>query len=222
MLKSTTKDFRKYFLLQFTKEMIKATDTYKTLSIKKQVKITLQNKENRPPVQLYRTPPRVPIRKVVNKMIRQKTHRDDRRVAQMKDEQPFENFFKPDAMRRGPSVLKIPELSLPQTVQYIRPVAGQKEIDLGKLNPLIRDPLVRTIECNGPDQKVVVTGAMGRKATPITLAKEDIDNVVSNFSEASRIPAQEGFYKVAVGRLIISAIISKIVGSKFIITKLRA
>ncbi len=221
MLKQTDNDFRKYFLLKFTKEIIKATETYRSQILKKHVQITIKENEKRPPINIYKTPPRAPIRNIVRNMIMQKVHRDTQSIKQMKKE-PFENFFKPSSMKpRMPAVLKIPDLALPSTVQYLQPVPGQKEVDLGKVNPLISDPLVRTIECNGSNENIVVDGVMGRKETKIVLTKEEIDDIINNFSAASHIPAQEGFFKVAVGRLILSAIVSKVIGSKFIIRKMR-
>lgn len=214
MLKSTSSNFKKYFLLQFTKELIQATETYKSLVIKKQVKEVVHRKPLPPPRA------QMPVRKRVHQIVRARTHRDRERISQMQGE-PFANFFKPESMRAGPPVvLKIPELALPQTVKSITPTTRRENIDLGKLNPLVNDPLVKTIECSGPEEKVVVTGRMGRKNTSITLTKEDIDSIVSKFSEATKIPAQEGFFKVAFGNLLFSAIISKIISSKFIITKM--
>ena len=88
-----------------------------------------------------------------------------------------------------------------------------------KLNPLIKDPAVRTIEVN-PDEKVIVTGTMGTKPTSIILSKEDIDKIIKKFSETAKIPVYEGIFRVVVGKLILSAIISDVVGSKFIIKKM--
>jgi hypothetical protein len=65
-----------------------------------------------------------------------------------------------------------------------------------------------------------VQGAMGTKKTGIVLSKEEIDETVQRFSRETRIPIQEGIFKVVVGNLIFLAIISEIVGSKFIIKKM--
>ena len=118
--------------------------------------------------------------------------------------------------------LRIPEPHLPETVRDIRPTPTNREIDLGKLNPLINDSLVKTIEYSGVNDKIIVTGGMGRKSTAISLTKEEADEIVNRFSYASRIPVHEGFFRVALGRLILSAVISNVesIGSKFIITKL--
>jgi len=193
--------------------MIKATETYKKAIISKQVKKVIHRKP------IPQRPVIIPVKKTVHRLVRERSHRDSQRVSKMQEE-PFANFFRPETMRRAPTVLRIPDLALPPTVQNIRPETREEQIDLGKLNSLVKYPLVKTLECNGPNEKIVVTGKMGRRNTPVTLTKEEVESVISKFSESTKIPYQEGFFKVAFGRLMISAIISKIIGSKFIITKM--
>ncbi len=118
--------------------------------------------------------------------------------------------------------LLIAEPKLPPHLEYLKPVpVTTTEIDLFKLNPIMKDPAVRVIEGN-PDEKVKVTGVMGAKQTDIVLNKEDIDRIISKFAELSKIPASEGIYRVAVGNLVLSAVISEVIGSKFVIRKVIA
>jgi hypothetical protein len=140
----------------------------------------------------------------------------------LKMKSPRIELKEPMPMQRRPlPVLRIPEPKLPPEFQYLQPFPTQKEIDLGKLNPLIRDPFVRTIECNGADKKIIVTGSMGRKPTNTILSEEEIEDIVDRFSKATRIPVNPGVYKVVIGKLILSAVLSDIVGSKFIIRKMK-
>ena len=46
-------------------------------------------------------------------------------------------------------MLRIPEIRLPPRLQYLRPRPTELEIDLAKLNPLVKDQAVKIIECNG-------------------------------------------------------------------------
>ena len=119
---------------------------------------------------------------------------------------------------RGPLV--IPEPILPQRFQYLRPYATSFEMDLGKLNPLLKDPLVEIIEGNGPYEHVMVIGSMGRKPTDIILSQEEMDEIVRKFSKTSKIPIHIGIYRVVVGGLILLAIVSEVINSKFIIKKI--
>ena len=109
---------------------------------------------------------------------------------------------------------------MPSHLEYLRPVPGPNvEIDLSKINPLIKDPAVRIIEGN-PNERVIVNGSMGTRPTSILLNKEDIDQIINKFSETAKIPVNEGIYKVVVGNLILSAVISEVVGSRFVIRKI--
>lgn len=118
--------------------------------------------------------------------------------------------------------LWVPEPRLPEHIQYLRPTPINKIIDLGKLNPLIRDPFVKTIECQGPGQNLIVKGRMGIKRTATILNKEEINEIIEKFSRDTKIPAHEGVFKVVSGRLIFMAIISEVAESKFTINKMPA
>jgi hypothetical protein len=114
----------------------------------------------------------------------------------------------------------IPDSRLPPHIQYLKPIPINKEIDLAKLNPLVNDLKVKLIECQGDGQNIIVKGGMGVKKTPIILSKEEIDDVIQRFSRETKIPAQEGIFKVTAGRLILTAIISETVGTKLVIKKM--
>jgi hypothetical protein len=116
--------------------------------------------------------------------------------------------------------LKIPESKFPVHLQYIKPVPMNNEIELGKLNPLITDPMVRIIECYGPGENIVVQGNMGTKKTGIILDREEIDTIIQRFSRETKIPIEEGIFKVVAGKLMILAIVSGVVASKFTIKKM--
>ncbi len=118
-------------------------------------------------------------------------------------------------------ILRIPETRLPPQFAYLKPTAEKEvEINLEKLNPLLYDPAVNVIESNGPEQAIIVRGAMGTKPTNIILSKDEITEIIQIFSKKSKIPANEGAVKIALGKYILSAIISEEYGSRFIIQKL--
>lgn len=230
MLKQTSKNFKKFFLLEFTKELIRSTEAYKELRIKKEVKKVIHEKLIKP----VPSQEKLVKKHILRGAIKEKIKRDSEMLSQLKKEEvlsEFKKFYsltkpvKPSLLRAPfsytiPAPLKIPESRLPETVQYLRPIPTTRVIDLGKLNPLIRDPFVKVIECNGADEKIIVMGTMGRKSTKIILTKEEIDNIINKFSEAAKIPVHEGVFKVVFGRLIFSAIVSEIISSKFLIRKM--
>jgi hypothetical protein len=122
----------------------------------------------------------------------------------------------------GARVLRIPAPKLPKGFEHLKPMPIHgKTIDLGKLNLFLQDPKVASIEINGPDEKVFVDGVMGKKPTSVVLAKEEIDEIINKFSSATKIPASEGIYRVVFGNLMLLAIISNVIGSKFVIKKIQ-
>jgi hypothetical protein len=118
-------------------------------------------------------------------------------------------------------MLFIPESSLPKHLENLRPVPSLEkfDIDLGKINLLINDPAVQIIE-GSPNEQVRVIGRMGNRITKIILTREDIEIILNKFSDLSKIPIKEGIYKVACGNLLLSAVVSEIIGSKFVIKKI--
>ena len=121
----------------------------------------------------------------------------------------------------GYPVLRIPEPKLPPEFEYLKPIPTTKEIDLDKLNPLVNDPQVREIECEAPNKSIIVYGGMGKMPTGVVLSNSEIEDTIERFSRASKIPIDVGVYKVVVGNLIFSAIVSDVVPSRFLITKMK-
>ncbi len=189
MLKQTSDDFRLFFLIEFTKELIKNS----------------AKQDFFPDPFEIRQP-----QKIIKPYVKQLTPQEEQ----------IPVMQKPVQQKKKLIPLRIPELSLPPQLQYLRPVPDTSQIELGKLNPLIKDPAVSLIECRGPGENIIVKVGMGIKPTSIVLNKEEISQALKAFSDAARIPVQKGVFKVAVGRLIFSAISSEITGSKFIISKM--
>jgi len=100
------------------------------------------------------------------------------------------------------------------------PSAAPSGFDLTKLNFLVQDPRVTVIECPGPN-KLVIARTEGRIAvTKVYLSQEEITAVLDKFAKEARIPLIGGLFKAAVGNLVITAVTSDVVGSRFIITKI--
>jgi len=96
---------------------------------------------------------------------------------------------------------------------------AQDAINLKKLNLLASDHDVSIIECPGPDKLVLVKKNGQINLTKVSLSQEEMNQVIRNFSEKSRIPLMEGVFKARVGNFTISAIITQSAGSSFIIYK---
>ena len=211
MLKQTSKEFRKLFLLEFTKQLI---DAYAPEDIAKLERILRKEKKEG-----------TTIKQESKELVKSIIHEKEKELKFLgKEKTPLKRKldFKRNlySLNRIKPVLRIPETRLPQTFQYLKPTPTNTEIDLGKLNAFVQDPLVKVIACNGPDENIVVHGSMGTKPTNIILKKEEIDEIIKRFAEAAKIPQEEGIFKAVFGKLVLSAIISEAVGSKFVIRKI--
>jgi len=217
---------RKFILLEFTRQLIKNSIPQEV--IKLQTAIEKQREER-----LEKT------REIIKEKLREEdkdVYRKSivRKTAEISSPLEIINPFKekrvahfnpllPNTAQRNPPIrikLSIPETRFPAHIQYIKPIPMEKEIELGKINPLIKDYKVKIIECYGPGENIIVQGGMGTKKTGIILNEEEISSIIDRFSRETRIPIDEGIFKVVAGKLIFLAIISEIVGSKFIIKKM--
>jgi len=90
---------------------------------------------------------------------------------------------------------------------------------LNKIDHLIKDNGVQMIECPGAGKNVLVKARTRINTTRINLNEAEIKEVIDYFSKSTQIPVMGGILKAALGNLIISAIVSEHVGSRFIINK---
>ncbi len=200
--------FKKGFLLTFTKELIRHSARRDIIRLQN----IIESEEKGKPFSIVK--PETFFTKEISEI---KSPIQIKSISAAIARKPnLRQFTKPIAR---PSLF-IPEPKFPEYLEYLKPIpVSGVEIDLSKINLLIKDPAVRIIEVS-PDERVVVSGTMGTKPTDIILNKEDIDRIINKFSEVSKIPVSEGIYRVVVGNLILSAIISEVISSKFIIKKM--
>ncbi len=107
-----------------------------------------------------------------------------------------------------------------ETLPEVKPIPTPAKVDLGKINQLLNDPTVLSIECKGPDTNLIIKRPKEIRTTEYSLNLAEINEVIKSFSEKSKIPAVKGTFRVAVGKLVISATVSE--NPKFIITKMFA
>jgi hypothetical protein len=212
MLKQMPPGFPEYFLLKFTEEILRN-------SIKTSAKLKSPLVHHFQKTQIEERPINEP----------QKTQIEERPINEPQKIPLRKKFTRPISKETGPiftkepiqnKSLNIPRTTLPEHLQYMRPMPEELTMDLGSIDSLIRDPAVKIIECNGPDEKIIVKGAMGVKPTAITLREDEIESIINEFSQKSRIPIHEGIYHVAVGYFSLSTIISTVIPKKFIIKRM--
>lgn len=188
-------DFATIFLLEFTKALIENSGK------KNIIEITQKQKISSPKEIQYLEKIKTP-KKII------KTH--------MPVKTP-----EPRLHAKPRQVLTIPKPKLPSRFQNIVPVPTEINIDLGKLNPILQNPKAEAVECEGPNIPLRVIEKTKRNIiTKIALTKEEINQIIQTFSEKKKIPLIEGAYRIAAGNLILFAVVSNVVNSRFVIRKM--
>ena len=226
MLNNYSDEFKKIFLLEFTKQLIKNSSAapFSILETeikkeqqeeKKNIKKIINKQENPFAVELKKEFAHSEIPGKLE-FLNPKNERVDRFFEK--------RIFQPSIQNANPKlrILKIPSPRFPKNLQYLTPAPVRIEIDLNELNPLIKNQLIESIECNGPDEKLILNGAKGAKTIDLSLAENQIEAIIQKFSSLTKIPYETGVFNAAYGTLEISAIISEEVGSRFIIKRIRA
>jgi hypothetical protein len=124
-------------------------------------------------------------------------------------------------MRPSPSLKQIPR---PQHIQKKSPAIPRVILppevpNLGKLNFLLKDSRINAIECPGPGKNILVKRDGATQATQVSLEDEEIKNILDEFSTKTRIPVIGGLFKSAFGNMILSAVLSEFVGTRFMIQR---
>ena len=131
------------------------------------------------------------------------------------------------SFQKRPEKLIRKPIGIPSRIQALTTIQPQAQprpegFSLGKLDQLIRDPSIQLVECSGPNKNILVKRYNKTNTTRITLNQSEITDVIDIFSAKAKIPVVGGILKAAVGNLVISAVVSEFVGSRFIINKITA
>lgn len=133
----------------------------------------------------------------------------------------------PEGFAPSARVLERPQAPMPRVqamparayAQYQAPAAQAQIPTLEKLRQMILDPTVQSIECPGPDKFITVARYGMIQTTNIKLSKEEINDMLKEISLRVRIPLITGVYKVRYQNLLITAVISEFVGTRFVMQK---
>jgi len=126
--------------------------------------------------------------------------------------------------KQPPQQVQVQEFTMPVPTYTIpaAPLPLTQEINLpslSKLAELLLDQYTISIECPGPDKQLLVNKNGNITTTNISLTKEEIDAIISDFSAKTHIPLIQGTFKAVYARLLITAVVSDFVGTRFIIQK---
>lgn len=140
-------------------------------------------------------------------------------------QQPAQRIAQPLPIVQQAQFIPQEEDELTPTPSKIAPVPSSQNILLnsiykGKMAGLINDSSVLSIECLGQGIPLTIFRAGQKQRTKIILSKQEIENMLGEISSQTKIPLSEGIFKVIVNNLMINAIISDLIGTRFVIKKL--
>jgi hypothetical protein len=106
-----------------------------------------------------------------------------------------------------------------RTVQVPSNVSPHLDGEYGKLDGLFNDPSISSIECPGPGKPFLIIRAGQRQFTRVTMSPKEIKEFLEKIADEAKIPLIEGVFRAAVHDFSINAVISEIIGSRFVIKK---
>lgn len=109
-----------------------------------------------------------------------------------------------------------PELKLAIPGAPVPTIAG---INFSKLTPLIQNPTINTIECPGPYRNIIFRTYNIRKSSSLALSREEMQDLVMQFSKRAKVPVIEGLFRAWVDKFLISATVSRGQTTNFILQK---
>ena len=146
------------------------------------------------------------------------------------------NNFNKTRIIEIPNILSVPGRYQRRPIKKYNPPANYAQKNMGqqqspqqlaqtfgsyfsKIQFLIKDPAVTEIECQGPDKNLLVRKAGFIQLTKVILTEGEIIELLNYFSTKTKIPMVGGTLKAAADNLIMTGIISEILGPRFIIQK---
>ncbi|MFC1686119.1 hypothetical protein ACFLZZ_03815 [Nanoarchaeota archaeon] len=94
----------------------------------------------------------------------------------------------------------------------------ENTLDNSKIFQFIEDSLISIIECPGPDKKIKVKKVGGVILTEVSLTQQEISEILEYFSAQAKTPLTQ-IFKAKVRNLSMTAFVSPIAGTKFMILK---
>ena len=125
---------------------------------------------------------------------------------------------------RAPPVVQIQERPSKAVIAPVVMAEGVVDEDesYGKISPLLNDPSVSTIECLGANKELMIIRAGQKQKTRVVLNADEIKEVLQKVADETHIPLLEGVFRASVKGFSINAVVSEMVGSRFVIKKATA
>ncbi len=153
-----------------------------------------------------------PIKPIVNINMKNKLFQQS---PQIRMQYPFQ-------MPTHPQSFSIKQGFTPSIVSDVKSPAPNPLIlssAFAKINNLLKDPSIQSIECTGQGKPILVNKSGLIQTSNVILTKDEISSILEEISDKTKIPLIQGLFKAMLGNLIITAVISDFVGTRFIMQK---
>jgi len=132
--------------------------------------------------------------------------------------QTQQSYLQQSIPKQNSSPLQTPVYQQTVQQQYENPQQEVSGID--RIKFLLDDYTVSSIICDGTNKPLIVKRNEQSLATKLILTPEEINEIVQYFSDQSNIPIEEGAFRVIVRNFLFSSVISNLIGSRFIISRI--
>lgn len=132
---------------------------------------------------------------------------------------PLPRFMHRLAPRQPPRRPQAPPPKPVMAATLVSAAHSLKIETLSKIDSLLSDPTIATIECPGPGLPLMISRGGFIQSTPINFTPDEIGAILREISEKTRIPLTAEVFKAALGEFILTAVLSEFTGSRFIIQK---
>lgn len=85
---------------------------------------------------------------------------------------------------------------------------------------LMSDSSITSIECPGPGKQLIMSKSGMISPTAVSLTADEINNIMKEVSRRTRIPINQGLFKTAFDGLILTAVVSEFVGTRFLLERM--
>ena len=204
--------FLQYFVRELLRNALKEEPVIKNDSI--EITLTQSSPEMNPsmatPKEKINPPLQMPKRKILARTIMPRNMPKQNFPSSILPPRKL-NTYSASPQNRPMQLLPIPQAG---------PATETKgNINFGKLSQVLTDPAVLSIEVPGPGKYVLVNRSGRIEMSSMTLSKQEIDSVIEDISEKTKIPVLPGIFKTALSNFLITAVVSDFVGTRFIIQK---
>jgi hypothetical protein len=142
-----------------------------------------------------------------------------RKIEQVIAKKPEKPIITSKTIEISAAAPKMPQIKpiIPQAKPMMPPTPQMPKITImERLTRIFADPGVQMLNCPGPNKNILITRLGMVQTSQLSFNENEIKEFMNELSEKTRIPLIPGLIKVIFQNLIITAVVSEFVGTKFV------